>query len=126
MKRLSLPAGYFRDERHYSFKVTTSGRRLPNFKRLSLPARVSYATLLFWLAGLQGVGLQVSSTGLTGFFKVLYTRSRDSGIVVPSKHWFYLTAQGNHSLFFPLPGPVGRPPSSMITNHPVLYINIQQ
>ena len=49
MKRLSLPAGYFRDERHYSFKVTTSGRRLPNFKRLSLPARVSYATLLFGL-----------------------------------------------------------------------------
>ena len=31
-------------------------------------------------------------------FRVLYTSSKESGIAGPSEHWFYLTAQGNHSV----------------------------
>ena len=37
MKTLSLPARDYRDELHYYF--STAGRRLPNMKRLSLSAR---------------------------------------------------------------------------------------
>ena len=42
-------------------------------KRLSLPVRVFYAALCFWLVGLQCVGLLVVSTGLTGHSTLAYT-----------------------------------------------------
>ena len=114
--------------------LVTTGRRLPNMKRLSPPVtfnqsclsssgsnRTSYKRVLIAGTRPQGsVSLDRSSStpgrdsllsrsqvsreisSALQIFRALYTSSKESGIAVPSEHWFYLTAQVNLPSSLPL------------------------